>query len=216
MKPAIIVNFKAYENATGGKAVALAKRCAHVALETGADIRIAVQTADIAHVASAVDIPVYAQHVDGVGFGKHTGAVLPEAIKDAGAIGSLINHSEWKIPLANIKAAVERCKKLGLEIVACADTPEEAAELNGLKPTFIAIEPPELIGGDISVSTAKPEVITSTLDAVNVPVLAGAGVKNSKDVRVAIDLGVKGVLVASGVVKATDVEDALKELISGF
>lgn len=88
-------------------------------------------------------------------------------------------------------------------------------------PRFIAVEPPELIGGDISVTTANPRIVSDTVDAVKsvdgrISVLCGAGVKTGKDVRAAIDLGADGVLLASGVVKHKDPRSALLDLVSGL
>ncbi|HSU73030.1 MAG TPA: triose-phosphate isomerase [Candidatus Binatia bacterium] len=215
-KPVIVVNCKTYKQGTGANAVRLAKICEHVALELNVNIAIAVQALDVAAVAAAVDIPVLAQHVDGVDLGQHTGAIAPEALQFAGAAGSLINHSEWKIPLPNIIAAVKQCRAFDLDVIACADTPANAKEIAKAKPAFIAIEPPELIGGKISVSAARPEVITHTTSAVRIPVLCGAGIHTRQDVAKAIELGAVGVLVASGVVLAKNPEAVLKELVLGL
>lgn len=86
---------------------------------------------------------------------------------------------------------------------------------------MIAVEPPELIGGDISVTTADPAVVSDTVDAVHsvdagISVLCGAGVKNGRDVAAAIRLGADGVLLASGVVKAGDPAQVLRDLASGL
>jgi triosephosphate isomerase len=216
-KPVIIVNFKAYPQATGARAVELARICEHVALETNVSIAIAVQALDLQIVAASVRIPVLAQHADGVSLGAHTGAIAPEALKLAGAAGTLINHAEWRIPLKNIDAAIRHCRAHGLDVVACAETPEKARQIAMLRPTFVAIEPPELIGGSVSVSEARPEIITETTNGVrNVPVICGAGVHNQDDVAKAIALGTVGVLVASGVVLAKDPEAVLKDLIAGL
>jgi triosephosphate isomerase len=221
-KPLIIVNCKTYKEASGANAIKLAKICEHVALERKANIAIAVQAVDIARVVAATSIPVLAQHVDGVEFGAHTGAILPQALKDLGAAGSLINHSEWRIPLKNIDASIKMCDKVGLDVIACADTPENAKQIAALKPAFIAIEPPELIGGKISVSVAKPEVIMETVHAVqmnkikSVPVLCGAGIHTTQDVKRACELGSVGILLASGVVLAKDPEKALHALVDGL
>ena len=74
-----------------------------------------------------------------------------------------------------------------------------------------------MIGGDISVTTADPAIVSDTVAAVkstnpNVRVLCGAGVKNGADVRTAIELGAEGVLLASGVTKASDVNAVLDDL----
>lgn len=85
-------------------------------------------------------------------------------------------------------------------------------------PYYIAVEPPELIGGDISVTSANPSIVTNTVETVKgvnkeIKVLCGAGVKNGGDVKAAVDLGAEGVLLASGVVKAADPEAVIRDLI---
>jgi triosephosphate isomerase len=213
----IITNFKTYESATGENAVKLAKIHQEVAKKTGADIRIAVQAVDIARVAKAVKIPVFAEHVDYVDFGGNTGSILPEAVKCAGAEGTLLNHSEKRLDRETLKKTIERCKEIGLTTVVCAATPKEGASFLEFKPDYIAVEPPELIGGDISVSTAKPEIIKNAVKLIGGgKLLVGAGVKNGKDVKIAIKLGAKGVLLASGVTKAKDPKAVLMDLASGL
>lgn len=213
----IITNFKTYESATGEAALNLARIHEEVAKETGADIRVAVQAIDLALVAQSFEIPVLAQHVDPVGFGGHTGHIMPEAVKAAGATGTLLNHSEHRLEREVLKASVLRAKELGLVTVVCAQTPEEGASFLEFDPDFIAVEPPELIGGDISVSTAQPEIIENAARLIgSEKLLVGAGVKNGEDVRLAIKLGARGVLLASGVTKAADPKAVLMDLASGL
>jgi len=219
--PLILVNFKTYLEATGKKAVLLAKICEKVAKKYKIEIAIAVQAADIAAISKKSRIPVLAEHVDFAEPGAHTGSILPEAVKEAGANGALINHSEHQIPLVEIQKTVARAKSAGLTAVVCADVPQKARDVARFAPDFIAIEPPELIGGNVSVSTAKPEVITQTLDEVSkinkdIPVLCGAGVKTKEDVAIAVKLGAKGILVASGVTKSMDPEEVLIDFCNGI
>jgi triosephosphate isomerase len=218
--PVIIVNFKTYKESSGKKAVALAKICEKVANSSNSVIAVAVQAADIKAVADSVSIPVFAQHIDGATYGAHTGAVVAENVKQNGAEGTLLNHSEKKVSSDELAAAVKRCKEAGLVSIVCAATAKEAESVARLKPDFIAIEPPELIGGDVSVSTARPELIAETVKKVHkvatIPVLCGAGVKTAEDVRKAIELGTAGVLLASGVTKAKNPEKVLKELVAGM
>lgn len=213
----IIVNFKAYKSAVGVNAVKLARICEKVAKKHHASISVAVQHADLFRVSSAVKIPVLAQHVDLVDFGAHTGWVLPESVKDAGAVGCLINHSEHRLFLPVIKDAVVRLKKLNLVSVACADTSATAIKIAKFNPDMIAVEPPELIGGKISVSEAHPEVITKTTHNIKrIPILCGAGIHSRLDVSHAVSLGAKGVLVASGVTNAKNPEKELIDLVKGL
>jgi len=219
--PAIVVNFKAYPEALGKRGWALAKACAKVADETGASIVIAPPAPDLAHVAKLVPIPVFGQHVDAVGAGARTGWMPPEALLEAGAAGTLINHSERKVTWEAMRDVIPRCKDLGLDVIACADDLPEAETVAKLSPAYVAIEPPELIGGDVSVTRAKPEVVSSAVERIraanrDVAVLCGAGVKTGKDVRKALELGTVGVLLASGVVKAKDTEKALRNMVRGL
>ncbi|NWF86609.1 triose-phosphate isomerase [Candidatus Bathyarchaeota archaeon] len=212
----IIVNFKTYLEATGRRAVELAKKAEKVRNETKVSIGLAPQFADIATVVKAVTIPVFAQHVDPIKSGSFTGHVLAESVKEAGAVGTLINHSERQLRLSDISEIVNRTRELGLISLVCANTPNISAAVAALKPDIIAIEPPELIGTGIPVSKAKPEVVTGTVKLVKeinnkVAILCGAGISRGDDVATALKLGTEGVLVASGIVKAKDPYSVLRE-----
>ncbi len=219
--PMIVLNFKTYTDILGKRGWDLAQRFAGIADETGASIVLCPATPDLAHVAKLVHIPVFSQHVDAVEPGQTTGWMPPETLLEAGAAGTLINHSERKVAWEEMAKSVPRCRELGLEVIACADDVVEAETLAKLSPEYIAIEPPELIGGDVSVTTANPEIITKAVDRIRaanpkVTVLCGAGVKTRKDVARALELGTSGVLLASGVVKAKDPEKALRDLVKGL
>lgn len=216
--PAVIVNFKVYSEVEGIGALRLSEICAKVADETGANITVCPPMVELARVCSGVDIPVYSQNVDPRRPGSGTGYTTPSLIKSAGASGTLINHSEHKQPADDVGACVSMCKEIGLTTCVCADTVGIAADLARFSPDFIAVEPPELIGGDVSVTTANPGIVSGTVEAVKsvdpgIKVLCGAGVKNGEDVRVAVELGAEGVLLASGVVKAADPEAVIRDLI---
>lgn len=213
MEPFYLINFKAYPQGVGKKALELAKVIDSFAKQHHLNLAVAVQPTDLAVIATGTDLPVYAQHLDPVTPGSHTGHVLPEAVKDAGALGTLLNHSECQVAPQVLSTSIERAKSVGLNVIACAPSPEKAGGIARMGPDYVAIEPPELIGGDTSVSTAKPEVITAGLEQVgSVPLLVGAGVKTYEDVKIAMERGAVGVLLASGVVKADDPEQALKAL----
>ncbi len=208
--PVIVVNCKAYE--VGDKVIRIAQICEKVAKLTKTNIIVAVDAADIYHVKMASRIPIFAQHVDGFEPGAHTGAVLPEAVKKAGAVGTILNHSEKKLSFTELKKSIKRAKQAKLVTLVCAATPAEAKKIAALKPDLIAIEPPSLIGGNISISKAKPEIITATTKTIkNIPILCGAGIKTATDVKKSIELGAKGILVASGITKAKNPEQVLKD-----
>jgi len=207
--PIILVNFKTYLEATGRRAVKLAKVAERVSREIRVSICVAPQFTDIALVAGEVEIPVFAQHIDPIKPGSHTGYVLADAVKEAGAVGTLINHSERQLRISEIDAAIKIAREKELVSVVCANNDTISAAVAALKPDMVAVEPPELIGTGVSVSKAKPEVIESTIRLVReinptVKILCGAGVSDGEDVAAALRLGTDGVLVASAVVKAKD------------
>jgi triosephosphate isomerase len=207
--PVIIVNFKTYLESTGKNAVELAKKAEKVNRETGFYVGVAPQLVDLKAVAEAVDIPVFAQHVDPIRPGGYTGHVLEEAVQEAGAAGTLINHSERQLKLSDIDEIVRITRQKGLMSIVCANNPTISAAVASLKPDMVAIEPPELIGTGIPVSKAQPQVVSGTVQLVKevnekIIILCGAGISHGEDVSAALKLGTQGVLVASGIVKAKD------------
>jgi triosephosphate isomerase len=217
--PVLVINLKEYEEVLGERALEVAKAAKKVIEKHDVSILVAPPPLVFSEVAKIV--PTISQHIDPVESGSHTGAILAKEVKLMNGIGSLINHSEKKIPSEDIKKCVELCNKYDLISIVCARDSEEAKRLAAYGPDFIAVEPPELIGGDVSVSTAKPEVIKKTVENVKntspqTDVLCGAGVKTTEDVKKAIELGSKGVLVASGIVKSDDIEDAIENLVKGM
>ena len=220
MQPLIVVNFKTYATAMGQKAVELAQAMERASNE---HVRmVAVVSAFDLHAVklAAPTLEVWSQHLDPVGQGSFTGWLQPENAIERGAKGTIINHAEHKVDINHVKALMEQLPD-EFPICACAADVEEAHRLAELGPTFIAVEPPELIGGDISVTTADPAIVSDTVAAVrninsNVRVLCGAGVKDGKDVRTAVELGAHGVLLASGVTKASDVDAVLADLVAGL
>jgi triosephosphate isomerase len=214
--PMIIINFKTYLEATGKKAVELAKKAEKASKETGVYIGVAPQFCDIKSVAEAVEIPVYAQHIDPILPGSSTGHILAEAVKEAGAVGTLINHSEKQITLADIDAVIKLANEERLISCVCTSNPPISAAVAYLNPDIISIEPPELIGTGVAVSKAQPEAVTNTIKLVrkvnnDAIILCGAGISHGEDVSVALRLGTYGVLVASGIVKAKDPYTMIRE-----
>ena len=205
--PIILVNFKTYSEASGRKALELAKNCEKISLETEIFVGVAPQFVDIPPIVKAVSIPVFAQHIDPIKPGSSTGHILPESVKEAGAAGTLINHSERRLRLSDIDAAITRTREVSLISLVCTNNSAVSAAAAALKPDMIAVEPPELIGTGIPVSKAKPEVVSGTVELLkqinpDVIVLCGAGITTGEDVASALRLGTEGVLVASGIVKA--------------
>jgi triosephosphate isomerase len=210
----VIVNLKGY----ACDAVEIATAAADVADTTGARIAVAPQTAHIERVA-ATGVETWAQHVSPVEHGSHTGSTLAESVASAGATGTLLNHSERRLKLADIDNAVRAAERANLETVVCANNPSQIGAVTALSPDMVAVEPPELIGTGTPVSQADPDIVRDAVEAAtsvdeSVPVLCGAGISSGDDAAAAADLGSEGVLLASGVAKADDPQAALADLVS--
>lgn len=211
--PILITNFKCYQESTGALAVELAKYHERVAMEFNVNVAVVGMALDLNLLAMAVSIPVLAQHVDGVGFGPYTGLLPVEVAHGMGIDGAMLNHSERRIPDSDIKQTLERMQSLNMLSLVCAETYEEGEKFAQMGANFIALEDPELIGGDVSVSKARPELIQKAVKIIGQgKVIVGAGIKTGEDVRRALELGAVGVLVSSGIVKAADPLAALREL----
>ncbi|MFP4631973.1 MAG: triose-phosphate isomerase [Halobacteriales archaeon] len=212
----LVVNLKTYADGTGEAAEEIARAAGRVAEDADARVAVAAQAADLHRVSRHVE--ALAQHVDGVSYGSNTGAVLPEAAAASGATGSLLNHSERRLRLADVDGGVRALDRAGMTSVVCANDARQVAAAAELEPDYVAVEPPELIGTGTPVSKADPDVVRDAVERVegvgDVPVLCGAGITSGDDVGAALELGAEGVLVASGVVKADDPEKAIRDLLS--
>lgn len=205
--PLIIVNFKCYEEGTGEKAVKLAKICESVAKEYKINIAVAPQFTDIHSISKEVNIPIFSQHIDSVYPGPYTGHISPLSIKEAGVIGSLINHSEKRLSLEEIEKCIKIARKYDLITVCCSKDINESKEIAKFSPDFIAYEDPTLIGTGQPISKMKPETVKEFVEILaninlNIIPLCGVGISTGEDVKIALELGCKGVLVASAIVKA--------------
>ncbi|MFA5857028.1 MAG: triose-phosphate isomerase [Candidatus Pacearchaeota archaeon] len=207
MKPIILVNLKTYQ--TGLDSVKISKIIATV----DKNILVAAQASDIYEITKSTKLKVYSQHVDPFEPGRNTGFILPEAIKKDGAIGTLLNHSEHKLDLKTIKETIIRCKKIKLKTMVFAKDLKEAKQIKKFNPDFIIYEPPELVAGNISVSESKPQVISDFAKKLNKDFLVGAGIKTNQDLKKSIELGAKGIALASAITTAKNPKKVLKDLI---
>lgn len=213
----IIVNFKNYPEILGEGSVRLARAVEKAAYMFDVEGIVSPPIPMLALVASNTEVRVYSQSVDSETGGMTTGRILPEAVKAAGASGTLLNHSESKRTPAELRNLVPRVVSMGIEVCLCAESTREAVDLSSLGTRYLAIEPPELIGSGVAVSRAKPELVERTVSAVKKAgyhgkVLCGAGIVSGDDVARAVELGAEGILVASSVVKAPDWESKVREL----
>lgn len=214
----LIINFKDYHQVTGPKALELAQKLLEVAKNYPAvTVGFAPPPAELAEVAAHAAAQIWAQHVDPVASGKHTGYLSPTDAKASGAIGTFLNHSEHPLDDETIKKTADLARREGLKVLIFARGPKEVKNFCNLSPDLIAYEPPELIGGTTSVSQAKPEIIQEAVEASgNIPLLVGAGIHERGDIETALALGAIGAVVSSAVVTAKDPQTVYSNLLSGF
>lgn len=218
MKNPLIINFKNYEEVSADGAIRLGQTARQVAEKLQVEIILAPPHPALALIAREIEIPVICQHVDDEKMGPSTGFTVPEIAKSYGAIGSLINHSEHRIEKNSIASLVKRLRRLEMVSIVCAQEPQEVVEISTFEPDFIAIEPPELIGSGKAVSKENPTVITKSIEGAGSRsrIICGAGISDKEDVSKAMELGSQGILVASGVIKATSWDKKITELASGM
>ena len=217
----LIINLKNYLEIGGNDSIKFAREATGVRKNYDVDIVISPPLSSLLAVSNITKLPVVSQHVDDESVGPSTGFIVPEIIKSCGAVGSIINHSEHKIDLLTVKNLIKRLRGLNLISIVCAADVGEVNKISSFSPDYIAIEPPELIGKGIAVSKANPSIISKSVEIVRnnsttTRVLCGAGIVNSSDVTRALELGVDGILVASGIVKSISWFHKIEELSSAF
>jgi len=201
----IVINLKTYEESTGENAVKLANVCKEVSNNyNDTEIILCSQPTDLKSI-SSLGVKTFAQHIDPVESGKNTGHVTAFSVKASGVTGILINHSEKKLSHEDITKCIELANKYNLITIVCSDSMESTKEIAILNPDYIAYEDPVLIGTGESISKTKPEDVkefVSTVSKINPKItpLCGAGISTAEDVKSAIELGTKGVLLASAFV----------------
>lgn len=217
----IFINFKTYERGTGQKALELIKIIEEVAKNSGVKLIPVVQSTDIKEAVISTTLEIWAQKIDPVTYGASTGAIIPQAVAEDGAGGVFLNHSECRYAnFEDLTQAVALCKQANLKTLIFAKDLEELKMITTLKPDFVSYEPPELIGSTtISVSGAKPEVISQAVDIANnaqIPLIVGAGIKTEKDISVSLSLGASGFAIASSIVTSDNPKEILLELTGGY
>ncbi len=219
--PLFLLNLKCYPAALGSRADVMARSLAAVGREYGVSVGLVPSLPDLGRIAASDRLPILAPHCDPQPPGASTGFAIPEALRAAGALGSLVNHSEHRLSPNLLTSTVQRLRGAGLVAVLCTRDAAESTRWARLSPPYLAVEPPDLIGGSRSVSSARPGLIRATVESVRrvspgVRVLCGAGIHTRRDVATALELGSQGILVASAVATAPDPRAAMVELARGF
>ena len=200
----------------GERMLKLAKHVDKIAYKYDLDIIVTPQYADIRLLAENTEnLHIYAQHIDPLVPGRGLGSVLAESVKEAGAVGVMLNHAEKHLDLETIKATIARADDAGLATIVCADSVEEVAAIAKMGPNLIVAEPTELIGTGVA---SDMGYVVDTIEAVrkinpDIMVLQGAGISGPDDVANVIRAGAQATGCTSGILKADDPEAAAEEML---
>lgn len=200
----------------GERMLKLAKTIDQIAYKYDLDVIVTPQYADIRLIAENTKyLHVYAQHMDYLVPGRGLGAVLPESVKEAGAVGVMLNHAEKKLTMEEIEKTIARADEVGLATIVCADSVEEVSAIAKMGPNLIVAEPTELIGTGVA---SDMKYVVDTIESVrrinpDIMVLQGAGISGPDDVANVIRAGAQATGCTSGILKAADPEAAAEEML---
>jgi triosephosphate isomerase (TIM) len=212
----IFLSLKTYKEATGEAVIKLLSSVNKISNETRVKIIPVVQPTDIYRIKKELDIEVWAQHMDPIEPGKNMGWLSPYALKEAGATGVVINHSEHKVSDEIIKQTLEKAKQYDFKTLLIGHGVDMVLKFSSFQPDYLSYEREDMIGGGVSMLTQEAENVKKLTKELSIPLMIGAGVTTGEDIRVALSLGAKGAILASAFVLAKDPEAKLRELAEGF
>ncbi len=216
--PLIIVNFKAYPDVFGEKGIRLAKIAEKVSEEHGVSIAICPPLPYLVKYSEIFNIPVFSQKVDCITGKNGTGKISVKMIKASGASGTLINHSENRMILADLEEVVRNSRTHRLYTIICTNNEAVSAAAAKLDPHAVAFDPPELTGTGVSISVVQPEIIQNSVKRIKmenprVSPFCGVGVLTPVDIEKALDMGIEGVIIDQIFVQAKDPHELLQNLV---
>lgn len=206
----------------GKKALEFAKAADSISKKYEVSIIFDPQYVDIPKIVEETEnLYIFAQHMDSIEIGRGVGSILPEALKEAGVVGTILNHSERRITLSDISRTIKRADDVGLATFVCADSPKEAAAIAQLNPNIILAEPPELIEAGKPVGKLFKDIISKTIAMVKkinpkIIICSGGGIRNADDVKKIIRLGAEATGSTSAILKADDPVKKLEEMIKAL
>lgn len=191
----------------GERLVEIAKGFDRLSEKYGIDVILDIPDTEIRSVASAVKrVHVYSQHMDSLTVGRGMGRTLPEALKDAGAVGCMLNHAEHKLTLDELAAAIKRADEVGLATIVCADSIDEVKAVAKLAPNILVAEPTELIGTGRPADREYVDEVIKVIKEINPDILPfpSAGISCGNDCYNIIKAGSSASGCSSAIAKAAD------------
>ncbi len=215
--PRLLINFKNYKNSTGFNALKLANLIEKVSIQKNFVIGICVNALELKDVLRKVNIPVFLQHCDYNSFGAHTGAIVPELVKESLASGVLLNHIEKKLSEDVLIKTVQRCKSIGLKTLICVENIEMIKKILSFSPDMLLVEHFDSLGSCVSITEKMPDFIKERAELIGRDnFMIGAGISKGTHIKKALKMGAYGVIVSSSVVNAKSQKEKLIELVDAF
>ncbi|BEU86997.1 triose-phosphate isomerase [Selenomonas sp. TAMA-11512] len=211
--PFMAVNPKSYF--WGKTILELALQCDKIAEETGVTIYFTCPFTDIRMVKEATKIiQVTAQGMEALRPGRGIGHILPESLKEAGADAVFLNHAENPMTISELYRTMRRAKELDIFTIVCADSVAEAKAIAMLEPDIVLAEPTDLIGTG---ETADDSYIKDTVREIravdpDVGIMIASGITTAEDCYRVVALGADGTGSTSGVVKADNPAQRVREM----
>lgn len=213
----IFLALKTYRETTGDNALKILTSVKKISQEKNIPIIACAQATDIYRIKKELDIEVWAQHVDPIEPGKNTGWISPYSIKEAGATGVLINHSEHKLDEPTVVKTVGMAKKYGLKTLVIGQNPQMVLKYDNLDTDYVSFEQEDLIASTTTSMIDQEEAaIADLVKKLKHPLIIGAGICDGEDTKKTVAAGAKGVLLATSFVTAHDPTAKLLDLAKGF
>jgi triosephosphate isomerase len=163
-------------------------------------------------------LQIYAPHVDSIGVGRYLAATLAEAVVDAKAVGTLLNHAEKPLDDYQLETTMKRCHEVKLKTMVYVASTKEALKVANLKPTIIVIEPTDVIGtgktGDIALAKETLVAVKDFDDSIIVAY--GGGISNGDDVYEVIKAGFDLTGSSSALALSTNKKLLLEEMVNSL
>ena len=159
---------------------------------------------------------ILAPYMDTLRPGRGMADILPEALKDAGAQGVVINHCERPMMLSAIKKTIDRANELDMLSFVCADSIEEARAVAQFNPDIINPEPSELIGSGQASDMGYVMEAIKAVKEINPKILVeqAAGITTAQQIYDFIMAGSEAAGSASGLLNSPDPPALLDEMVS--
>ncbi len=181
------------------------------------DVILDVPDTEIKNIADNTKrIHVYSQHMDSLPIGKGMGRTLPEAVKNAGAVGVMLNHAEHKLTIEEIEVAIKRADEVGLATMVCADSVEEVRQIAKLGPNILVAEPTELIGTGRPADREYVDEVIRSIKEINPEIkpFPSAGISKGEDCYNIVKAGSPASGCSSAIAKAENPLKLAEEMIA--